>query len=165
MSANWRCSAGWRACRCARKATRGRRSSSDASDDPRRRLDASSTGTPAPAADVAFAGCRVARGREPRRKPVCLISFRMRGLRVSTLLFTLASVVGAGCAAGRDTVSGIEDAPIVQPGAPGEPSRVITAGQAADVRRVQHTAADVRFTHNMLVHHTQALEMTALRAE
>jgi uncharacterized protein (DUF305 family) len=89
----------------------------------------------------------------------------MRGLRVSTLVVTLASVAGAACGAGRETVSGNADPPIVQPGAPGEPSRVITAGQAVAVPQVQHTAADVRFTQNMLVHHAQALEMTALRAE
>jgi uncharacterized protein (DUF305 family) len=53
-------------------------------------------------------------------------------------------------------------APIVQPGAPGQPSREVTASQAADVTRVQHTAADVRFMQGMIHHHAQALEMTAL---
>ena len=53
-------------------------------------------------------------------------------------------------------------APIVQPGAPGEPSRVISADTAADLSRVQHTAADVRFMQGMIGHHAQALEMTAL---
>lgn len=52
--------------------------------------------------------------------------------------------------------------PIVQPGAPGQPSRVITARQASDVSRVQHTDADVRFMQGMIGHHAQAIEMTAL---
>ena len=52
--------------------------------------------------------------------------------------------------------------PIVQPGAPGEPSRMITATRAVDLSRVQHTAADVRFMQGMIGHHAQALDMTAL---
>jgi uncharacterized protein (DUF305 family) len=54
------------------------------------------------------------------------------------------------------------EAPIVQPGAPGSPGRRVTAEQAADVSRVRHTAADVRFMQGMIGHHAQALEMTAL---
>jgi len=51
---------------------------------------------------------------------------------------------------------------IVQPGAPGQPTRVIDAATAADLSRIQHTAADVRFMQGMIGHHAQALEMTAL---
>jgi uncharacterized protein (DUF305 family) len=50
----------------------------------------------------------------------------------------------------------------VQPGAPGEPPRPISADAAVDVSHVQHTPADVRFMQNMIGHHAQALEMTAL---
>ena len=52
--------------------------------------------------------------------------------------------------------------PIVQPGAPGEASRVIGAAKASDLSRVQHTAADVRFVQGMIGHHAQAIEMTDL---
>jgi uncharacterized protein (DUF305 family) len=52
--------------------------------------------------------------------------------------------------------------PIVQPGAPGEPTRVIAADKAADVSRVGHTAADVRFMQGMIAHHAQAVEMAEL---
>lgn len=55
--------------------------------------------------------------------------------------------------------------PIVQPGAPGEPGRVISAQQAADLSQLRYTSADVRFMQNMIGHHTQALEMVALLAE
>lgn len=51
---------------------------------------------------------------------------------------------------------------LVQPGAPGEPTREITAAEATDVSGVRHTAADVRFMQEMIGHHAQAVEMTAL---
>jgi uncharacterized protein (DUF305 family) len=50
----------------------------------------------------------------------------------------------------------------VQPGAPGEPDRVITAQQAVDLSQLRYTAADVRFMQGMIGHHLQALEMVAL---
>jgi uncharacterized protein (DUF305 family) len=53
-------------------------------------------------------------------------------------------------------------APIVQPGAPGEPSRVIDARRAADLSQLTYTAAEIRFMQGMIGHHLQALEMTAL---
>jgi uncharacterized protein (DUF305 family) len=54
-------------------------------------------------------------------------------------------------------------APIVQPGAPGEASRRITANQASDLSKITHTEADAQFMRGMMMHHAQALEMTALR--
>ncbi len=55
--------------------------------------------------------------------------------------------------------------PIIQPGAPGQPSRVITAEEATDLSGVRHTEADVRFMQGMIHHHAQALQMTALVEE
>ena len=52
--------------------------------------------------------------------------------------------------------------PIVQPGAPGQETRVIQAAQAVDTSKVGYTAADVRFMQGMIGHHAQALEMAAL---
>jgi uncharacterized protein (DUF305 family) len=52
--------------------------------------------------------------------------------------------------------------PLVQPGAPGEPVRVITAEKATDLSRVEHTPADVKFMQGMIGHHAQAIEMVAL---
>jgi uncharacterized protein (DUF305 family) len=54
--------------------------------------------------------------------------------------------------------------PIVQPGAPGQASRVVTAETAADLSRVQATVADVKFMQGMIHHHAQALDMTDLLA-
>jgi uncharacterized protein (DUF305 family) len=51
---------------------------------------------------------------------------------------------------------------IVQPGAPGQGSKVIGAAAASDLSRVAYTPADVRFMQGMIGHHAQALEMTAI---
>ena len=54
--------------------------------------------------------------------------------------------------------------PIVQPGAPGEPSRTISAADASDLAGIRFSEADVNFMQGMVSHHAQALEMTALVA-
>ncbi len=53
-------------------------------------------------------------------------------------------------------------APIVQPGPPGEPSRLITPEEATDLAGLRVTDADVRFMQGMITHHAQALDMTLL---
>jgi uncharacterized protein (DUF305 family) len=52
----------------------------------------------------------------------------------------------------------------VQPGAPGEPSRVIGVDEAVDLSHLRYTEAEVHFMQAMIAHHAQALEMTALLA-
>jgi uncharacterized protein (DUF305 family) len=54
--------------------------------------------------------------------------------------------------------------PIVQPGAPGASSRIISSEEAVDLSKVQYTPADVQFMQRMIHHHAQALDMTALIA-
>ena len=54
--------------------------------------------------------------------------------------------------------------PIVRPGAPGEPSREISAAEASDLAGIQFVDADVKFMQDMISHHAQALEMTELLA-
>jgi uncharacterized protein (DUF305 family) len=51
---------------------------------------------------------------------------------------------------------------IVQPGPPGQPSRTVSADEATDLSRVQASAADAQFMQGMILHHAQALDMTAL---
>lgn len=53
-------------------------------------------------------------------------------------------------------------APIVQPGAPGEAGRSLTAEEAETLAATGYTDADVRFMQHMRVHHAQAVEMNAL---
>ena len=52
--------------------------------------------------------------------------------------------------------------PIVQPGAPGQPSKVITPDEARDLSQVQYIGADIKFMQGMIGHHSQAIEMTNL---
>jgi uncharacterized protein (DUF305 family) len=49
---------------------------------------------------------------------------------------------------------------IVQPGAPGQPSKILPAGTHATLAPLAE--ADVEFMQGMIVHHSQAVEMTAL---
>ena len=57
------------------------------------------------------------------------------------------------------------DAPIVQPGAPGEPARELSADEAVAIANTSYSPADARFMQDMIPHHHQALEMAALVAE
>jgi uncharacterized protein (DUF305 family) len=52
--------------------------------------------------------------------------------------------------------------PIIQPGAPGQASRVISAEAAASLAQAPDSDADVRFMQGMIAHHAQAIEMTGL---
>ena len=81
----------------------------------------------------------------------------MAEVKRRSVLLVLTAVVAASCRTGEGG-----RAPIVQPGAPGETSRVISAAKAADTTGVRHTPADVRFMQGMIGHHAQALEMTSL---
>jgi uncharacterized protein (DUF305 family) len=82
---------------------------------------------------------------------------------LQTLIFGIAAILLMVAASASCRTTGTASGPhIVQPGAPGEPSRVITADKAVDLSKVQHTVADVRFMQGMIHHHAQALDMTAL---
>lgn len=80
-------------------------------------------------------------------------------LRHAFVLTTLSAVcLTSGChSAALDQAP-----PIVQPGAPGESSRVIDEEAARAIEHPTHTAADVRFMQGMIGHHQQAIEMTNL---
>jgi len=57
----------------------------------------------------------------------------------------------------------VADGPrVVQPGAPGESSRVFSLEELDNVSGAAFTEADVRFMQGMIPHHQQALQMTAL---
>jgi uncharacterized protein (DUF305 family) len=81
---------------------------------------------------------------------------------VTPLAGPLAALLLCVAAAGCRATSLRSDPPLVQPGAPGAPGRVITAEQAVDLSRVAATPADVAFMQRMIGHHAQAIEMTAL---
>ncbi|MCI0347221.1 MAG: DUF305 domain-containing protein [Chloroflexi bacterium] len=59
----------------------------------------------------------------------------------------------------------LADVPIIHPGPPGEPARELGADEAIEIADSTYSPADVRFMHDMIPHHHQALEMAALVAE
>jgi uncharacterized protein (DUF305 family) len=77
-------------------------------------------------------------------------------LRLHCLTLLAAMLVPAAAAA---------DTPIVQPGAPGEPARELSADEAIAIANSSYSPADVLFMQDMIPHHHQALEMAALVAD
>ncbi|MEX0964244.1 MAG: DUF305 domain-containing protein [Pseudohongiellaceae bacterium] len=55
--------------------------------------------------------------------------------------------------------------PIIQPGAPGQPGRVISAEEASDLANISYSLGDIQFLRGMIPHHAQAKEMSALAAD
>jgi uncharacterized protein (DUF305 family) len=73
----------------------------------------------------------------------------------------LAAVALAGCGGSDKPPPPDEpEANIVQPGAPGEPSRKLSAEEATSSETTEHTKADVEFMQSMIHHHWQAILMT-----
>ncbi len=58
-----------------------------------------------------------------------------------------------------------QDAPIIQPGAPGEPVKQLTPEEAVKLADTAYSPADVMFMQGMIVHHQQAVDMAALVKE
>jgi uncharacterized protein (DUF305 family) len=63
---------------------------------------------------------------------------------------------------GESQPAGEQTVNIVQPGAPGEPSRRLTPEEAEQIEVPKHTRADVDFMQGMIHHHAQALVMTSM---
>ena len=61
--------------------------------------------------------------------------------------------------------SGWAEAPIVQPGAPGEESRALSAEEAIEIADTGHSPADALFMQDMIPHHHQAIVMAELVAD
>ena len=58
-----------------------------------------------------------------------------------------------------------QDPQIIQPGAPGNPSKVIDAKEATDIANTSYIKADVDFLQGMIVHHEQAIVMSEMSDE
>ncbi|HKN83318.1 MAG TPA: DUF305 domain-containing protein [Pyrinomonadaceae bacterium] len=58
------------------------------------------------------------------------------------------------------SVSAQQSPVVVQPGAPGQPTRTLPSSTTATLP--PHSPADVQFMQGMIMHHAQAVEMTAL---
>lgn len=85
--------------------------------------------------------------------------FTVGNSRPFLLLVLVLTTTGSACRS-----AGTEGVQVVQPGAPGQATRVITADKAIDLSPVKHTPADVQFMQGMIGHHAQAIEMTGLLA-
>ncbi|MBR9825272.1 MAG: DUF305 domain-containing protein [Alphaproteobacteria bacterium] len=64
-----------------------------------------------------------------------------------------------------NTAAAAQDAPIVQPGAPGEDVRQLSADEAVQLAANRFSQDDVTFMQDMILHHFQAVQMSALVAE
>ena len=53
-------------------------------------------------------------------------------------------------------------APIIQPGAPGYPSKVLNESEATNIANTSYINADVKFLQGMIVHHEQAILMSEM---
>ena len=74
-------------------------------------------------------------------------------------------LVGAGCTSSApEEVSPTGTAPVVQLGAPGESNRVLGPDEVEDLANQgpEPSESDIAFVRDMVPHHQQALEMTAL---
>src|SRR5688500_18167688 len=83
----------------------------------------------------------------------------------SIALALTAAVVLAACSGDSEDdaqQSGGQQVNIGQPGAPGEPSRSLSAEEAEKIESPAHAEADVDFMQGMIHHHAQALVMTSM---
>ena len=79
------------------------------------------------------------------------------------LALTLALALG-GCTSAEPTTppATSPDAPVLQPGSPGEPNTSLSGTSAVATPKVTHNDADVSFLQDMIVHHAQAIVMSDL---
>jgi uncharacterized protein (DUF305 family) len=84
------------------------------------------------------------------------------GVLIASMMIMVASVTAGTFpldARAQQTHSS-ESPVVVQPGAPGKPSKTLPASTRATL--LQPSQADVEFMQGMIMHHSQAVEMTAL---
>lgn len=63
------------------------------------------------------------------------------------------------------TTGSAQEAPIVQPGAPGQSARELSADEAIEIADTSYSPDDVKFMQDMIPHHNQAVQMAALVGE
>jgi uncharacterized protein (DUF305 family) len=75
-----------------------------------------------------------------------------------------AAALLAACSGDSDEAEPSREAEVsvVQPGAPGEPSRILSRGEIERIESTPHKQADVDFMQGMIHHHAQALVMTSM---
>src|SRR5207302_595984 len=71
--------------------------------------------------------------------------------------------LGATSVPAQQPPAASDNPPIVQPGAPGQNSKILSAASAVTPVRMP-SEADISFMQGMIMHHSQAVEMTDLMA-
>lgn len=93
---------------------------------------------------------------------VILSKFRLLNFSINLVFFTaLVCYVSADHTFAQKQDSATSSV-IVQPGAPGQPTKILPATTKASLTK--RSAKDVEFMQGMIMHHGQAIEMTALIA-
>jgi uncharacterized protein (DUF305 family) len=86
--------------------------------------------------------------------------------RTTDFLYSLtARVISSAILLGLATIGMAQDVPIVQPGAPGEAARDLSAEEAIDIANTSYSPDDVKFVQDMIPHHNQAVQMSELVAD
>ncbi|MDA0993735.1 MAG: DUF305 domain-containing protein [Proteobacteria bacterium] len=80
-----------------------------------------------------------------------------------TRLFTRACITTL--LIGGAAIGLAQEAPIVQPGAPGESARDLSAEEAIEIANTSYSPDDAQFMQDMIPHHNQAVQMAALVAD
>ncbi len=92
---------------------------------------------------------------------LCIVKFTCLQ-RIGKLNFvglSMSLLLAVVCVNGQTAGSG-NNVTLVQPGAPGQPTRVLPSDRAASIPKVSRK--DVEFMQGMIMHHAQAVEMVSL---
>ncbi|MEE4154523.1 MAG: DUF305 domain-containing protein [Erythrobacter sp.] len=76
--------------------------------------------------------------------------------------FRSARALAGALLFGASGIALAQSAPIVQPGAPGQEARRLSAEEATKLASASYTPADVKFMQGMILHHQQAVDMARL---
>ena len=81
----------------------------------------------------------------------------------SDFLFRLLSRVCVGVMLlGPASIGMAQDVPIIQPGAPGDAARELSAEEAIEIAETSYSPDDIKFMQDMIPHHNQAIQMAEL---
>ena len=85
------------------------------------------------------------------------------------MIVTTDSIIRRACTGAiflsLSAVGFAQNAPIVQPGPPGESARQLSADEAIEIANTSHSPDDTQFMQDMIPHHNQAMQMAELVAE
>lgn len=85
-------------------------------------------------------------------------------MTATTVLFIRRALAGA-ILLSLTALAAAQNAPIVQPGPPGESARQLSADEAIEIANTSHSPDDTQFMQDMIPHHNQAMQMAELVAE